>query len=191
MEGESTVMNHKMRFLLLFLFSCLSFACLSCPVLAQSLAAVQEKTVPKNTVPERLGYPASARLLVIHADDLGMNHSVNRATFAALEKGWITSASILVPCPWFPEVARWAKQNPNVDLGIHLALNSEWTTLRWGPVSGASKVPSLLDERGYLPLETPAVAQNAKMTDVDYELRAQIDRAQKAGIRIAHLDTHM
>src|SRR5450759_4642097 len=99
MEGESTVMNHKMRFLLLFLLVCLGFACLSCPVLAQSLAAVEEKTVLKNTVPERLGYPASARLLVIHADDLGMNHSVNRATFEALEKGWITSASILVPLP--------------------------------------------------------------------------------------------
>jgi predicted glycoside hydrolase/deacetylase ChbG (UPF0249 family) len=192
MEREVTVMNHRMRFLLLFLLVCLGFACLSCPVLAQNLAQpAQEKTVSITTIQERLGYPASARLLVIHADDLGMNHSVNRATFEALEKGWITSASILVPCPWFPEVARWAKQNPNVDLGIHLALNSEWTDLRWGPVSGASKVPSLLDERGYLPLETPAVAQNAKMTDVEYELRAQIDRAQKAGIRIAHLDTHM
>src|SRR5262245_39768953 len=80
---------------------------------------------PAKTVQERLGYPATARLLVIHADDLGMNHSVNRATFEALEKGWITSASILVPCPWFPEVARWAKDHPNADLGIHQALNSE------------------------------------------------------------------
>lgn len=146
---------------------------------------------PVKTVQERLSYPASARLLVIHADDLGMNHSVNRATFEALEKGWITSASILAPCPWFPEVARWAKQNPNADLGIHLALNSEWTDFRWGPVSGDGKVSSLVDERGYLPLETPAVAQNAKMPDVEYELRAQIDRAEKAGIRITHLDTHM
>jgi hypothetical protein len=178
------VMNNRMRFLLLS-FVCLSFACLS---VAQNSP---QTTIQHKTVQERLGYPASARLLVIHADDLGMNHSVNRATFEALEKGWITSASILVPCPWFPEVARWAKHNPDVDLGIHLALNSEWTDLRWGPVSGASKVPSLLDENGYLPLETPAVAQNAKPTDVDSELRAQIDRARKAGIRFTHLDTHM
>jgi chitin disaccharide deacetylase len=156
--------------------------CMSWALLAQT---------PVKTVQERLGYAASARLLVIHADDLGMNHSVNRATFEALEKGWITSASILVPCPWFPEVARWAKEHPAADLGIHQALNSEWTDLRWGPISGAGKVPSLVDEQGYLPLETPAVAQNAKMADVEYELRAQIDRAQKAGIRISHLDTHM
>jgi predicted glycoside hydrolase/deacetylase ChbG (UPF0249 family) len=160
----------------------MSIACLCSSLPAQ--------TAPK-TVQERLGYPASARLLIIHADDLGMNHSVNRATFEALEKGWITSASILVPCPWFPEVVRWSQQHPNADLGIHLALNSEWTDFRWGPVSGPSKVPSLMDERGYLPLDTPAVAQNAKAPDVDYELRAQIERAQQAGIRISHLDTHM
>jgi len=172
-------MNHKMRFLLLFLFLFIS--------LAQSLA----QPVQTTTVAERLGYPASARLLVIHADDLGMNHSVNRATFEALEKGWITSSSILVPCPWFPEVAGWAKQHPNADLGIHLALNSEWTTLRWGPVSPKDKVPSLLDATEYLPLDTPAVAQNAKPSEVESELRAQVDRAQSAGIHVTHLDTHM
>jgi len=170
-------MKFNPHFLLLMFLACLS-------------GSLQAQPAPK-TVPERLGYPASARLLVIHADDLGMNHSVNRATFEALEKHWITSASILVPCPWFPEVARWAKEHPDADLGIHQALNSEWTDFRWAPISGSGKVPSLVDERGYFPLETPAVAQNAKAPDVEYELRAQIDRAQKAGIRITHLDTHM
>lgn len=175
-------MNHRMRFLLLFLFA----------GLAQSPAqSVQQQTAKALTVPQRLGYKASARLLVIHADDLGMNHSVNRATFEALEKGWITSASILVPCPWFPEVARWAKEHPNADLGVHLALTSEWTDLRWGPVSGASRVPSLVDSHGYFPLDTPEVAQNAKMSDVEYELRSQIDRAKNAGIPVTHLDMHM
>ncbi|HSZ61529.1 MAG TPA: polysaccharide deacetylase family protein [Terriglobales bacterium] len=175
-------MNYEMRFLLLFLFT--SFA--------QSHAqTVQGKTAHPTTVQERLGYPASARLLVIHADDLGMSHSVNRATFEALEKGWITSASILVPCPWFPEVARWAKAHPNADLGIHLALTSEWTDLRWGPVSGASRVPSLVDAHGYFPFDTPDVAQNARMPDVEYELRSQIERAKNAGIPVTHLDMHM
>jgi predicted glycoside hydrolase/deacetylase ChbG (UPF0249 family) len=177
-------MNHRMRFLLLF-FVCLSFACAS---VAQNSP---ETTVPVKTVQERLGYPASARLLVIHADDLGMNHSVNRATFEALEKGWITSASILVPCPWFPEVARWATQHPNADLGIHLALTSEWTDLRWGPVSGADRVPSLVDAHVYFPLDTPDVARNAKVADVEYELHSQIDRAKNAGIPLTHLDMHM
>lgn len=64
------------------------------------------------TVQEKLGYPPSARLLIIHADDLGMSHTVNRATLEALEQGWITSASIMVPCPWFPQVARWARNIP-------------------------------------------------------------------------------
>src|SRR3979490_226621 len=145
------MMKHRIRLLLLFFPICLGFTQVS---VAQ--------TGEGKTVQERLGYPASTRLLVIHADDLGMNHSVNRATFEALEKGWITSASILVPCPWFPEVARWAKQHPHADLGIHLALTSEWTDLRWGPLSPSDKVSSLVDANGYLPLDTDVVTRNAK-----------------------------
>jgi len=155
------------------------------------LAAQNAPQTPPKSIQERLGYPPTARLLIIHADDLGMNHSVNRATLEALEKGWITSASILVPCPWFPEVARWAKQNPGHDLGIHLALTSEWTDLRWGPVSGAGRVPSLLDEHGYFPLDTGPVAKNAKMDEAEYELRAQIEKARASGIDITHFDMHM
>src|SRR3954465_9589095 len=142
-------------------------------------------------VQERLGYPAGARLIVIHADDLGMAHSVNRATFEALEKGWISSSSILVPCPWFPEVARFAREHPDADLGIHLAVNSEWTAFRWTPVSPVDAVASLLDPDGYLPLEETAVVANAKPDQVERELRAQVDRARKAGVRLTHLDSHM
>jgi predicted glycoside hydrolase/deacetylase ChbG (UPF0249 family) len=143
------------------------------------------------TVQERLGHPASARLLVIHADDLGMARSVNRATFEALEKGWITSSSILVPCPWFPDVARFARAHPDADLGIHLALNSEWTGYRWGPLTGRDKAPSLLDADGYLPLLEEAVVAKARPAEVDLELRAQVERARAAGIRVSHLDSHM
>jgi predicted glycoside hydrolase/deacetylase ChbG (UPF0249 family) len=146
---------------------------------------------PLPSVQERLGHPASARLLVIHADDLGMSHSVNRATFEALEKGWITSSSILVPCPWFPEVVRFARAHPQADLGIHLALNSEWTTFRWGPVSPTDQVPSLLDEDGYLRIVEPPVVEKAKVAEVERELLAQIERARASGIRLSHLDSHM
>ena len=155
------------------------------------LLATSGMRADADTVQERLGHPASARLLILHADDLGMSRSVNRATFEALEKGWITSASILVPCPWFPEVAKWAKAHPDADLGIHLALNSEWTGYRWGPLSSRDKVPSLLDPDGYLPLVETTVVARARPAEVDVELRKQIDTARAAGIRISHLDSHM
>ncbi|HJQ19552.1 MAG TPA: polysaccharide deacetylase family protein [Gemmatimonadaceae bacterium] len=160
-----------------------ALALASAPLIAQTAQAGR-------TVQERLGYPASAKLLIIHADDFGMNHSVNRATMEALEKGWVSSASILVPCPWFDEVAKWARAHPNADLGIHLALNSEWTTERWGPIAGRSAVPSLLDADGYLPLETDVV-QKENPAEMDTELRAQIDFAKKHGVNITHLDSHM
>ena len=143
------------------------------------------------SVQARLGHAPDARLLVIHADDLGMSHSVNRATFEAFENGWITSASILVPCPWFPEVARWARAHPTADLGIHLALNSEWTGFRWGPVGPREAGSSLLDRDGYLPLLETDVVAAARPADIDRELRAQIDRARKAGVQLTHLDSHM
>jgi predicted glycoside hydrolase/deacetylase ChbG (UPF0249 family) len=154
-------------------------------------ALFAQSTPPAKSVAERLGYPANARLLVIHADDFGMSHSVNRAIEEALEKHWVTSASILVPCPWFPEVARWAKAHPDADLGIHLALTSEWTTLRWGPVSPQPRDSSLLDADGYLPLTSEYVATHAKIPDVESETHAQVDKAKAAGIHLTHLDTHM
>ena len=160
-------------------------------IIASGLAGLTAVARPAATVQERLGYPANARLLVIHADDFGMAHSVNRAISEALENGWVTSSSILVPCPWFPEVAIWAKNHPDADLGIHLALNSEWMDFRWGPVSSKDRVPSLLDDQGYLPLLETAVARHAKPAEAALELAAQVERARAFGIHISHMDTHM
>jgi hypothetical protein len=137
------------------------------------------------------GAQTGARRLVLHADDLGMAHSVNRAIFEALEKGWVSSASILVPCPWFPEVARWARAHPEADLGIHLALTSEWTSFRWRPLSGPAEVPSLLDPDGYLPLLETTAAAHAVPAEAEKELRAQVDKARAAGVHVTHLDSHM
>ena len=173
------------------MFSSRSFQLLCALVLACGAASQAHAQAPAKTVQERLGYPATAKLLVIHADDFGGGHSINRATSEALEKGYITSASILVPCPWFPEALEFAKAHPDADLGIHQALNSEWVEYRWGPISSKDQVPSLLDADGYLPLDTPEVAKNAKPEEVERELRAQVDRAQKMGVHITHLDSHM
>lgn len=163
----------------------LALLCIA-PVVAQPAP-----TAKAPTLAQRLGYPANARLLIIHADDFGMMHTVDTAIEEAFEKHWITSASILVPCPWFPEVAQWAKTHPDADLGIHLALNADWTSYRWVPVSPQPKGSSLLDEDGYLPLLTEYVVKHAKMPDVETEVHAQIDKAAAAGIHISHLDTHM
>src|SRR5580693_1959990 len=141
------------------------------------------------TLVERLGYPPGTKLLVVHADDLGETHSVNAAAIKALEGGMINSASLMVPCPWFPEIADYAKSHPDVDFGLHLTLTSERVYYRWGPVASKDEVPSLVDANGYFHLNwTGPPSINAK--EVELELRAQIERALAMGVRPTHLDSH-
>src|SRR6266550_7083617 len=130
---------------------------LSIPVLLVGDLSAQSKNIA-----ERLGHPADSKLLIVHADDLAVAHSVNSASFDALEKNAVTSASILVPCPWLTEVAEYAKAHPEADLGLHLALTSEWKTYRWGPVESKDKVPTLLDPSGTLWSQTAPVAAKAR-----------------------------
>jgi predicted glycoside hydrolase/deacetylase ChbG (UPF0249 family) len=142
-----------------------------------------------NSLAEKLGYSRDAKLLIVHADDVGVTHSVNAATIKAFETGLVNSASIMVPCPWFPEIADYAKSYPDADFGLHLTLTSERVYYRWGPVASKDKVPSLLDENGYFHHDwTPTTRIDPK--EVELELRAQIDRAYAMGIRPTHLDSH-
>ncbi len=143
------------------------------------------------TIAERLGYPADSKLLIIHADDLAVAHSEDAASFDALDKHAVTSASILIPCPWLTEVADYAKAHPDADLGLHLTLTAEWKTYRWGPVESKDKVPSLLDPSGYLWPEVEPAVHNVKADDAEREIRAQVEHAIAMGIHPTHLDSHM
>src|SRR5689334_14110270 len=117
------------------------------------VAASQLEAQTNNlSLAEKLGFSRDAKLLIVHADDVGMTHSINAATIAALDTGLVNSASIMVPCPWFPEIADYAKSHPQVDFGLHLTLTSERVYYRWGPVASKDKLPTLVDENGYFHL---------------------------------------
>lgn len=146
---------------------------------------------PTKTIAERLGYPRDAKLLIVHADDLGMTHSVNIATIKALQTGLVNSGSIMIPCPWLPEIAAYARANAQADLGLHLTLTSEWTSFRWGPVSPKDRVASLLDKDGYFYLTESDAAAHADPKQVELEITTQIERARALGIQPTHLDSHM
>lgn len=140
---------------------------------------------------ERLGFAPGTKVLILNADDFGMNHATNEGTFKALQAGGMTSATIMVPCPWFMEAVKFAKEHPQANLGCHLTLTSEWNKYKWGPVVGWQAAPSLCDDLGYMFGEVPQVYLAAKMDDVEKEVRGQVDRALKAGIDVTHVDSHM
>ena len=143
------------------------------------------------SIQERLGYPKDTKLLILHADDIGLSHSENMASIYALENGSVNSGSIMVPCPWFPEIAAYAKSHPEADLGLHLTLTSEWELYKWRPVLPANEVPGLVNEQGFFYEGFDGLLQNATTQEVEKELRAQIDRAIAFGIHPTHLDSHM
>jgi predicted glycoside hydrolase/deacetylase ChbG (UPF0249 family) len=143
------------------------------------------------TPAERLGYARDAKLLIVHADDIGVARSVNVATERAFESGAITSGSVMVPAPWFADFAAYYRDHPGLDVGIHITVTAEWENYKWGGVSPAGEIPSLLDEYGHFYATEEAVAQHAVPAEVEREVRAQIQRAMALGLKPTHLDTHM
>ncbi|MCM4166871.1 Carbohydrate deacetylase [Arenibacter antarcticus] len=140
---------------------------------------------------QKLGFSEKTKLLIIHADDAGLSHSENRATIEALKNGFINSYSIMVPCPWYYEMALFAKNNPQFDAGIHLTLTCEWENYKFGPILPISEVPSLVDENGYFYKNRDQLRENASPIDVQKELEAQIEKALKFGLAPTHIDSHM
>jgi predicted glycoside hydrolase/deacetylase ChbG (UPF0249 family) len=130
--------------------------------------------------------------VLLRLDDVGMNHSVNLAIAKVAATGMPFSVSVLFACPWYQEAVEILKKHPQVTVGVHLALNSEWRNYRWGPVLGKGGVPSLVDGNGYfLPSSQAFLASKYDLGEVERELSAQVDRAMASGLKITYVDAHM
>jgi predicted glycoside hydrolase/deacetylase ChbG (UPF0249 family) len=135
-----------------------------------------------------LGYPASTPLIIIHADDVGIARSANAATIRSFERRTITSCSVMVPCPDFADFVPWARAHPDADVGVHFTLTSQ-PGERWGPVAGASRVPTLVDADGMFPARLER-DRHVDPRELEVELRAQVARARESGLDLTHLDGH-
>jgi hypothetical protein len=144
-----------------------------------------------NPALDRLGFDASARLVIFHVDDVGMCHGSNRAYLDLHEAGIVKTGSLMAPCPWAQEMIALCQQRPDLDLGVHLTLNSEWPQYRWGPLTTRDQASGLIDPTGCF---WPVPEITAMSLNVPYalaELRAQIDLVHDAGIQFTHIDSHM
>jgi hypothetical protein len=144
-----------------------------------------------STYAEKLGFPHGARVLILHMDDAGMSYDSNLGIERVFEKGVANSTSVMMPCPWVPQMVRYILAHPGTDAGLHLTLTSEWTDYRWGPLAGKSQVPGLTDKEGCLWADVRDVVLHANADEVDREIRAQLDRAETMGFHPTHLDSHM
>jgi chitin disaccharide deacetylase len=147
--------------------------------------------VTSGNIQQRLGYKRNTKLLIVHADDLGMAGSQNEAFFEATKNGMVNSGSIMVPCLKFGEIIDYSKTHPEADLGVHLTITSEWSQYKWGPVLPSGEVPSIIDHNGHLLESKRAIAENAVAGEVEKEFRAQIKLALESGIELTHIDSHM
>ena len=144
-----------------------------------------------NPVLEKLGYSSDDRIAIIHTDDIGMCQASISAFIELWDFGLISSGAAMVPCPWFPEAAAFCRENPQVDMGVHLTLTSEWESYRWGPISTRDPDSGMIDLEGFF-YQTSAQAQEfGDPQAVQLELRAQVERAIALGIDPTHIDTHM
>lgn len=139
----------------------------------------------------QLGYDKSDRVVIVHADDVGMCQATIPAFFELVEFSLVSSGSVMVPCPWFLQAAADCRQHPKADVGVHLTLTSEWSTYRWGPISTRDPATGLLDDSGYFHHRAHQIQGHGNPQAVKIELQAQLNRALDSGIKVTHIDTHM
>jgi chitin disaccharide deacetylase len=144
-----------------------------------------------NPVLRHLGFAATDRVVVIHADDLGMCQATLPAFVDLLAAGLVSSGSVMVPCPWFPQTAALLRDCPTADVGLHMTLTSEWAACRWGPLSTRDPATGLLDQDGCFPRDTKTLWQSIDVAAACTEMQAQVARARQAGLQFTHLDSHM
>jgi len=144
-----------------------------------------------NPVLRHLGFAATDRVVVIHADDLGMCQATLPALVDLLAAGLVSSGSVMVPCPWFPQAAALLRDCPTADVGLHMTLTSEWAACRWGPLSTRDPATGLLDQDGYFPRDTKTLWQSIDVAAACAEMQAQVARTRQAGLELTHLDSHM
>lgn len=144
-----------------------------------------------NPVLKKLGFTNHDRLAIIHADDVGMCQASLAAFSDLVEFGLVSSGAVMVPCPWFPATAAYARAHPGIDLGVHTTLTCEYQSYRWGPLSTRDPASGLLDKDGYFPRQNGPIWEKATPVAVQVELRSQLERALRAGITVTHIDTHM
>ncbi|MBE9465399.1 polysaccharide deacetylase family protein [Dyadobacter subterraneus] len=143
------------------------------------------------TYAEKLGWPKGAKVIIFHVDDAGMSYSSNQGAVKSIQNGIATSCSIMMPCPWAAAFTKYAVKNPKMDAGLHLTLTSEWQEYRWPPLGGIIHSPGLVDEEDCMWHEVEQVVKNASADIVEQEIRAQVQRALKIGLKPTHLDSHM
>lgn len=169
-------------------------ACATFAVLFASIALAPSHFVGAQTMPSAAApSPDDGKVrLIIRTDDIGFCHGINAAIERILENGHVTSISVLAVGPWLMEGAEILKKHPEVSVGVHLCLNSEWREYRWGPVLGPSAVPSLVDRFGHFHGTRAALmSAEPKAEEVERELRAQVQRAIDVGLKVSYVDYHM
>ena len=137
-----------------------------------------------------LGFNPTDKLLIIHADDLGLCESVNSATFESFKNRAISSASVMMTTDEINEVASFSNTNQNYDMGIHLTVTSEWKLHKWGGILNNEDIPSILNKKDHLYWNKRKFTKNGKLDEIRKELQAQIDLGKSMGINPSHIDSH-